>query len=199
MSSESGRKSPIELKAQAKMNLAQAAQTETYVSIYREELARADSVPTDADRYAEYDDEYNGNSGDLERPIGYAAGAVGKADFSRKRNQANADRVSEHASSTGRADSDGDLDLDGKLPITGWESERGIFEEALLGRGADQEQPEETDFGFAYPDDSLDHLGTDSAYLAAEVMNIIDNDTHTEDCTTNKKPHHEHKNTLRGM
>ena len=166
---------------------------------YREELARADSVPTDADRYAEYDDEYNGNSGDLERPIGYAAGAVGKADFSRKRNQANADRVSEHASSTGRADSDGDLDLDGKLPITGWESERGIFEEALLGRGADQEQPEETDFGFAYPDDSLDHLGTDSAYLAAEVMNIIDNDTHTEDCTTNKKPHHEHKNTLRGM
>ncbi len=33
MSSESGRKSPRELKAQAKMNLAQAAQTETYVSI----------------------------------------------------------------------------------------------------------------------------------------------------------------------
>ena len=33
MSSESGRKTPSELKAQAKMNLAQAAQTETYVSI----------------------------------------------------------------------------------------------------------------------------------------------------------------------
>ena len=33
MSSESERKSPGELKAQAKMNLAQAAQTETYVSI----------------------------------------------------------------------------------------------------------------------------------------------------------------------
>ena len=33
MSLESGRKSPGELKAQAKMNLAQAAQTETYVSI----------------------------------------------------------------------------------------------------------------------------------------------------------------------
>ncbi len=30
-------------------------------------------------------------------------------------------------------------------------------------------------------------------------MNIIDNDTHTEDCTTNKKTHHEHKNTLGGM
>lgn len=33
MSLESGRKSPGELKAQAKMNLAQAAQTETYVSV----------------------------------------------------------------------------------------------------------------------------------------------------------------------
>ncbi len=33
MNSEYGRKSPSELKAQAKMNLAQAAQTETYVSI----------------------------------------------------------------------------------------------------------------------------------------------------------------------
>ena len=30
-------------------------------------------------------------------------------------------------------------------------------------------------------------------------MNIIDNDTYTEDCITNKKPHHEHKNTLGGM
>lgn len=33
MNSEYGRKSPSELKAQAKMNVAQAAQTETYVSI----------------------------------------------------------------------------------------------------------------------------------------------------------------------
>ena len=199
MSSESGRKSPIELKAQAKMNLAQAAQTETYVSIYREELARADSVPTDADRYAEYDDEYNGNSGDLERPLGYAAGAVGQADFSRRGNTANADRISGYASTASGADSDGDLDLSGELPITGWESKRGILEEALLGRGTDQEQSEENDLGFSYTDDPLDHLGSDSAYLAAEVINIIDNDTHIEDCTTMKKPRHEHKNTLGGM
>ena len=46
---------------------------------YGEELARADSVPTDADRYAEYYDEYDRNAGDLERPLGYAAGAVGQA------------------------------------------------------------------------------------------------------------------------
>ena len=166
---------------------------------YGEELARADSVSTDTDRFAEYDDEYDGNSGDMERPVGYAAGAVGQADFSRGGNAANADRVSGFASKTSAADSDGGLDLDGELPITGWESERGILEEALLGRGTDQEQSEENDLGFSYPDDPLDHLGSDSAYLAADVMNILDNDTHTEDCTTNKKPHHEHKNTLGGM
>ncbi|MBQ3266024.1 MAG: relaxase/mobilization nuclease domain-containing protein [Ruminococcus sp.] len=164
-----------------------------------EELAGADSVSTDADRYAEYDDEYNRNAGDLERPFGYAAGAVGQADFSRGGYTANADRISAVVTTASGADSDGDLDLAGELPVTGWENERGILEKALLGRGADQEQLEEADLGFSYPDDSLNHLGTDSAYLAAEVMNILDNDTHTEDCTTTKKPHHEHKNTLGGM
>lgn len=164
-----------------------------------EELARADSVSTDADRYAEYDDEYNRNAGDLERPFGYAGGTAGKADLSRSTNGANADRISEYASKTCTADSVTDFGLDERLSITGWEYERGILEEALLGRGADQEQPEETDLGFSYPDDTLDYLGSDSAYLAAEVMNILDNDTHSEDCTTTKKPRHEHKNTLGGM
>lgn len=164
-----------------------------------EELARADSVSTNTDRYAEHDDEYDGNAGDLERPLGYAAGAVGQADFSRGGNTANADRISAVVTTASAADSDGDLDLDGELPVTGWENERGILEEALLGRGADQEHTEETDSDFIYPDDSLNHLGSDSAYLAAEIVNIFDNDTHTEDCTTTKKPRHEHKNTMGGM
>ena len=147
------------------------------------------------------EDEFSagGSDGDLRRPLGYAAGAVGQADFSRRGNTANADRISGYASTASGADSDGDLDLSGELPITGWESERGILEEALFGRGTNQNQPEETNLGFSYPDDSLNHLGSDSAYLAAEVINIIDNDTHIEDCTTMKKPRHEHKNTLGGM
>ena len=164
-----------------------------------EELARTNSISADADRYAQHDDEHNRDAGNVERPLEYAAGAVGQADFSRRGNQANADRISAVVTTASAADSDGGLDLDGELPITGWESERGILEEALLGRGTDQEQSEENDLGFSYPDDPLDHLGSDSAYLAADVMNILDNDTHTEDCTTNKKPHHEHKNTLGGM
>lgn len=164
-----------------------------------EKLARADSITADTDRYAQYDDEYNRDTGDVERPLEYAAGAVGQADFSRGGNAANADRVSRYAPETSGADSDSDLDLNEDFPITGWEYERGILEEALLDGGTDQKQPEETDMDFSYPDNPVGDLGTDSAYLAAEVMNIIDNYTHTEDCTTNKKTHHEHKNTLGGM
>ena len=164
-----------------------------------EELARADPITTDTDRYVEYDDEYNRNAGNVERPFGYAARAGRQADFSRRGNQANADRVSEYAPRASAADSDGDLDLNEGFSITGWESERGILEEALLGRGADQEQSEEDYSSFAYPDYPAGHLGTDSAYLAADVINILDNDSHSEDCTTMKKPRHEHKNTLGGM
>lgn len=164
-----------------------------------EELARADSIPADADRYAEYDDEYDGNAGSQRGHRRLYESTNQGSSGERQSDRANLDGVSGYASGTGKADSISDLDLDGELPITGWESERGILEEALLGRGTDQEQSEENDLGFSYPDDPLDHLGSDSAYLAADVMNILDNDTHTEDCTTNKKPHHEHKNTLGGM
>ena len=166
---------------------------------YREELESTDTIPADTDRYAEHDDEYNGNAGNVERDKRVAGTADREIEFSLGTDAGNADRVSRYATEASAADSDGDLDLDGELPITGWESERGILEEALFGRGTNQEQPEETNLGFSYPDDSLNHLGSDSAYLAAEVINIIDNDTHIEDCTTMKKPRHEHKNTLGGM
>lgn len=166
---------------------------------YREELARADSVSADADRYAEYDDEYDRNSGDVERPLRYAAGAVGQTDFLRRENTANADRISGYASTASGADSDGDINLDGELPITGWESERELLTTALLSGADNETQLEADDLGFAYPDYPVDHLGIDSAYLAADVMNILDNNTHTEDCTSMKKPRHEHKNTLGGI
>ena len=110
---------------------------------YGEELARADSITADSDRYAEYDDEYNRNAGDVERPFGYAAGAVGQADFSRRGNQANADRISGYASETSGANTIADLNLSGELPNTVWAIERGFLEASLLGRGPNQEKPED--------------------------------------------------------
>ena len=187
MSSESERKSPGELKAQAKMNLAQAAQTETYVSITEKNWrALIQSQQTQIDM--------------LSTMMNTMEMLATWSDLSDMQ-QEQLDKLTSpgYAPETSAADSDGGLDLDGELPITGWEYERGILEEALLGGGTNQKQPEEDYSSFSYPNNPAGDLGTDSAYLAADVMNIIDNDTHAEDCTTNKKPHHEHKNTLGGM
>ena len=155
----------------------------------------ADSAATDTNQYARFDSGIAENVGDMERPIGYAGGAVEGADGSRRTDGADTDGVSGDTSTAGGADSDGDLNLDGNLPITGWESERELFTTTILG-GTDGETPLEAGgFRFTYPDDLVDSLGIDSAYLAADVMNIIDNDSHTEDCTTMNQPPHNKKNT----
>ena len=155
----------------------------------------ADSAATDTNQYARFDSGIAENVGDMERPIGYAGGAVEGADGSRRTDGADTDGVSGDTSTAGGADSDGDLDLNGNLPITGWESERELFTTTILG-GTDGETPLEAGgFRFTYPDDLVDSLGIDSAYLAADVMNIIDNDSHTEDCTTMNQPPHNKKNT----
>ena len=68
----------------------------------------------------------------------------------------------------------------------------------LFGGTDSEAEFEKADFRFAYPDYPADHLGIDSAYLAADVMNILDNDSHTEDCTTQKQPPKNKKNTQSG-
>lgn len=72
--------------------------------------------------------------------------------------------------------------------LTGWESERELFTESLFGTGNGESvhQAEYTDW--AYPDGSADHLGTDTAYLFADLTNIIDEDAPVEDCTTTHYP-----------
>ena len=169
--------------------------------IYRGAGEGLDSVDPDAEkpiRYAEYALGADENAGNMERPLGYAGGTDGATDSSRGANGTDPDGVSGDASSTGGADSDGDLDLNGELPITGWESERVLLTAALLGGTDSETQLEEADVGFAYPDYPADHLGIDSAYLAADVMNIIDNDSHVEDCTTMNQPQKNKKNTQSG-
>lgn len=47
----------------------------------------------------------------------------------------------------------------------------------------------------ADPDGSADHLGTDTAYLFADLTNIIDEDSPVEDCTTMHQPRRQKKNT----
>ena len=170
-------------------------------ALYRGAGEGLDSVDSDAKkpiRDAEYALGTDENTGDMERPLGYAGGTVEGAGDSRRADGTDPDGVSGDTTGAGRADSGGDLDLDGEFPITGWESERELLTATLLGGTDGEAELEEADFGFAYPDYPADHLGTDSAYLAADVMNILNNDSHTEDCTTQKQPPHSKKNTQSG-
>ena len=160
-----------------------------------------DSVDSDAEkpiRDAEYALGADENAGDMERPLGYAGGTAGTADSTCEADGTDPDGVSGNASGASGADSSVDLDLNGDLPITGWESERELLTATLLGGTDGEAEFEEADFGFAYPDYPADHLGIDSAYLAADVMNILDNDSHTEDCTTMNQPSKNKKNTQSG-
>ena len=156
------------------------------------------TIAADTNQYARFDSGVAENTGDVERPLGYAGGTADAADSSRGTDGTDSDGVSGDASSTGGADSDGDLDLDGELPITGWESERELLTATLFGGTDSETQLEADDFGFAHPDYPADHLGIGSAYLAADVMNILDNDSHTEDYTTQKQPPKNKKNTQSG-
>ena len=77
---------------------------------------------------------------------------------------------------------------------TGWENERGIWESHLAGAGTDEEYFEEAVLDLPDPQPDLGGLGTDAAYLAAELTNIIDHRP-VEDCTTKhfcpeRKKHH---------
>ena len=157
-----------------------------------------DSTATDTNQYARFNSGIAENAGDMERPLGYAGGTDSAADSSRRTDGTDPDGVSGDTSGASGTDSSGNLDLDRDLPVTGWECERELLTATLLG-GTNGEAEFEADcFGFAYPDYTVDHLGIDSAYLAADVMNIIDNDSHTEDCTTMNQPPHNKKNTQSG-
>lgn len=98
-----------------------------------------------------------------------------------------------------RIDENGDLGFIG----TGWENERELFEQSLYGEGCDEDLYEEADYDFADTDSGIDHLGTDTAYLFADLTNIIDNDHPVEDCTTMSHPHRQKKkntgHTMGGM
>ena len=78
--------------------------------------------------------------------------------------------------------------------ITGWESERELFAESLFGTGNGENVYETEYMDLADPDGGADHLGTDTAYLFADLTNIIDEDAPVEDCTTMRQPQHRKKN-----
>ncbi len=76
-------------------------------------------------------------------------------------------------------------DDDERYGETGWEDQRKIFEQSLY----DGEENGEVYFSdVADPVGNPSHIGTDTAYLVADLTNILDNDHPVEDCTTMRQP-----------
>ena len=83
----------------------------------------------------------------------------------------------------------------GEVPgTTGWEPEREVWESHLAGAGTDEKYFEEAVLDFDDPQPDLGGLGTDAAYLVADLSNIVDHKP-VEDSTTKhfhpeRKKHH---------
>lgn len=92
---------------------------------------------------------------------------------------------------TDQNDSDGSRE-------TGWEYERSIFESAFNGAESDAEIYEAAVSDLTDPLVAPDRSGTDIAYLAADFLNVLDNDHPVEDCTTIYRPHEQEKKKNHG-
>lgn len=79
--------------------------------------------------------------------------------------------------------------------LTGWESERAVLTDSLFGTGNGESIYETEYMDLADPDSGADRLGIDTAYLFADLTNIIDEDAPVEDCTTMHQPRRQKKNT----
>lgn len=66
---------------------------------------------------------------------------------------------------------------------TGWENERGIWESNLARAGTDEAYFQNAVLDFHDPQPDLSGLGTDAAYLVADLSNIVDHKP-VEDSTT---------------
>ena len=166
---------------------------------YGEELVGVDSNTKSADRASEntfgqigYLDNQTGTGGLYES-------TDSSADQESTADRRNAERISDCADKTSGDDSDSDLGFDETITITGWENERRILKAALFGETVSEQAIPEAYTFFSSADSVLDNPGVDTAYLAAELTGIVDEDKPVEDSTTTQKPHHERKNTLGSM
>lgn len=166
---------------------------------YGEELVGVDSNTNGTDRASEntfeqigYPDNQTGTGGLFESTDRFT-------DKESTAVRGNAERVSDYTDKTSGDDSDSDIGFDETITVTGWENERGILKAALFGEAVSEQALPEAYTSFSSADSVLGYLGADTAYLAAELTGIVDEDKPVEDSTTTQKPHHERKNTLGSM
>lgn len=160
---------------------------------YRAELESNDWLTENADGYAGRNDTDIGNI-DNQRRTGtvYERSAqyidseqYGLSD----RGDGISDRNEESRGGIYRINSNGDIGY----RETGWENERAIFEDSLYCGGQNEEALENSVLDFSDPDSYFNHLGTNTAFLLAELTDIIDSTPYVEDCTTMKHPRQKKK------
>lgn len=139
----------------------------------------ADRTPLPADAYRRNADDQRGTGGVYEQSARYT-------DREQRTVSGCGDGVSigyeESGSGLYRLDESGNVGY----RETGWENERELFERSLTadGQGEEVYAPDILDHGYPFSD----HGGilSDTAYLAADITDIIDEDTPVEDCTTRR-------------
>ena len=94
------------------------------------------------------------------------------------------ERISREAGILGNGYREQDDFGSGEYNGTGWESERELFEEYVFGEGSDGSVYETPQSYRSDPDWDTRGLGNDTAYLIADLTNIIDEDAYVDDCTT---------------
>ncbi len=158
------------------------------------ELEGTDRRDEYADRYARSDREIADGAGD-QRGYHLVYGSADRDTDRVRREQSGVDRTVHGDDGTDggsiyREDEYGNREY----VLTGWESERAVFTESLFGTGNGENVHQAEYADLADSDSGADRLGTDTAYLFADLTNIIDKDAPVEDCTTMRHPQYRKKN-----
>lgn len=160
---------------------------------YRAELESNDWFTENAGRYAGRNDADIGNTDNQRRTGTVYERSAQYIDSEQYGLSGGGDEISNRneESSYGiyRINENGDIGY----RETGWEYERAIFEESLYCRGQDEEMLNQSVLDFSDADSYFNHLGTDTAFLIAELTDILDSTPYVEDCTTMKQPRQKKK------
>ena len=182
MNSEYGKKSPQELKEQAKKQMQIASKAEPCVAVTEQnwkalistQTAQIDMLKSILDEISEPPDEF-------------------LAEVYRQF-QCNGADLQEGASGYDEQLRQSDKQCGEECFTTGWEHEREIFIQYQSGGGETESSCEDTVFPGFDTDSYYSNNGNDIAYLVANLTNILDSNHPVEDCTTMKKPRKERKN-----
>ncbi len=172
----------------------------------REELERDDQRTARTDSNPHADPPHTADTGDTRRDQGAYGYEADRIDNARRTEQDRHRRFSGSDEGVGKNGHGYDCGADGECRETGWETERGVFEESLFASGTgtiDYAAVHQTDVADSNdPVGDLVDIGIGAARLVGRLGRVIDDDHPKEDCTTKRFPRErkkKHGPTMGGM